>query len=52
MLSIKERYVVNKKGEKIGVMLYIKEYQKILKELAKLSEVDYTRRRSEKIYFF
>ena len=34
-----ERYVVNEKGERVGVLLDISEYQKILEELEELESI-------------
>ena len=39
MTPIKESFVTDAKGKKIGVLLPIKEYQKILEELEDLEEV-------------
>lgn len=34
-----ERYVVNEKGERVGVLLDISEYQRILEELEELESI-------------
>lgn len=39
MISIKGHYVVNEKGKKTGVILDIKDYQRILDELEELESI-------------
>jgi PHD/YefM family antitoxin component YafN of YafNO toxin-antitoxin module len=39
MISIKGRYVVDGKGKKTGVILGIKDYQRILDELEELESI-------------
>jgi len=39
MISLKEKYVVDEKGKRIGIMLDIKEYRKILKALEELESI-------------
>jgi PHD/YefM family antitoxin component YafN of YafNO toxin-antitoxin module len=39
MISIKGRYVVDEKGKKTGVILDIKDYQRILDELEELESI-------------
>ena len=39
MLSLKERYLIDKNGEKIGVFLDIGDYEKILEELEELEAI-------------
>ena len=39
MITFKENYVIDKKGNRIGVLLDISEYQKILKELEELKSI-------------
>ena len=39
MISIKERYVIDGKGNKTGVILDIREYKKILEELEELDSL-------------
>ena len=39
MLSLKERYIIDKNGEKIGVFLDISDYEKILEELEELEAI-------------
>jgi predicted DNA-binding protein (UPF0251 family) len=39
MLSIKEKYIVNEKGKRIGVMLDLKEYKKVLMKLEELESI-------------
>ncbi len=36
MISVKERYVVNERGERLSVLLDIKDYRKLLEELEEL----------------
>lgn len=35
----KERYVVNEKGERVGVLLDIREYQRMLEEVEELESI-------------
>ncbi len=39
MISIKGRYVVDEKGKKTGVILDIKDYQRMLDELEELESI-------------
>lgn len=39
MLKLNERYVVNKKGKRVGVQLDMDEYQKVLEELEELESL-------------
>jgi hypothetical protein len=39
MISLKEKYVVDEKGKRIGIMLDIKEYHKILEALEELESI-------------
>jgi PHD/YefM family antitoxin component YafN of YafNO toxin-antitoxin module len=39
MLTFKERYVVDDKGERLGVLLDIAEYRKLLEELEELESI-------------
>jgi len=39
MSTIKERYVVDEKGKRTGVLLDIDEYQKILEQLEELESI-------------
>ncbi len=39
MAVAKERYIVNEKGERIGVLLDIEEYKEILEKLEELDEI-------------
>ncbi|MBU1707186.1 hypothetical protein KKG05_06610 [bacterium] len=39
MASFSERYIVNKKGEQVGVLLDINEYRSILAELEELESI-------------
>ncbi len=39
MISLKEKYVVDEKGKRIGIMLDIKEYRKILEALEELESI-------------
>jgi sporulation protein YlmC with PRC-barrel domain len=39
MISLKEKYVVDDKGKRIGIMLDIKEYHKILEALEELESI-------------
>ncbi|MDI6783403.1 MAG: hypothetical protein QME64_04815 [bacterium] len=39
MLSVKEKFVVNKKGERVSVVLDINDYQKLLDELEELESI-------------
>ena len=39
MISVKEKYIVDKKGKRIAVMLDMKEYEKMLRELEKLESI-------------
>jgi hypothetical protein len=39
MISIKQKYVVDEKGKKIGVMLELKEYKKVLENLEELESI-------------
>ena len=36
MVSVKKRYVVNERGERLSVLLDIKDYRKLLEELEEL----------------
>lgn len=36
MISVKKRYVVNERGERLSVLLDIKDYRKLLEELEEL----------------
>ncbi len=39
MIKLKESYIVNKKGNRIGVFLDIKDYQKVLDVLEELDSI-------------
>jgi hypothetical protein len=39
MISLKEKYMVDEKGKRIGIMLDIKEYRKILEVLEELESI-------------
>ena len=39
MIEIKERYVIDEKGKRTGVILDIKDYKKILDELEELESI-------------
>ena len=39
MTSFSERYIVDKKGEQVGVLLDIEEYRRILAELEELESI-------------
>ena len=39
MTSYKEHYVVDETGKRVGVLLDIKDYQKLLKELEELESI-------------
>lgn len=39
MITFKERYVVDENGERIGVLLEIAEYRKLLEELEELESI-------------
>ena len=39
MSSLKEKYVVDEKGKRIGIMLGIKEYRKVLEALEELESI-------------
>lgn len=39
MISLKEKFVVDEKGKRIGIMLDIKEYRKILEALEELESI-------------
>jgi hypothetical protein len=39
MISIKEKFIVDKKGKKMGVMLDLTEYEKILEKLEELESI-------------
>ena len=39
MTSLHERYVVNEKGERVGVLLGWEEYQKLLEELEEVEAI-------------
>ncbi|MCK4427380.1 MAG: hypothetical protein KAW16_02740 [candidate division Zixibacteria bacterium] len=39
MISLKEKYVVDEKGKRIGIMLNIKEYRRILEALEELESI-------------
>lgn len=39
MIAFKENYIVDKKGNRIGVILGIKEYHEILEELEELESI-------------
>ena len=39
MIGINERYVVDEKGERVGVILDMKDYQKLLEELEELESI-------------
>jgi len=39
MLSIKEKYVVDGKGERVGVLLELADYRKVLEELEELDSI-------------
>ena len=39
MAQFKERYVVDETGKRVGVLLDIKEYQKLLEELEELESI-------------
>ena len=49
MISVKEKYVVDEKGKRVGIMLDMKEYQKILLALEELDSIRaYDRAKSSK----
>lgn len=49
MISLKEKYVVDEKGKRIGIMLDIKEYRKILEALEELESIQaYDRAKASK----
>lgn len=39
MISLKEKYVVNENGKRLGILLDVKEYRKILEALEKLESI-------------
>jgi len=39
MITFEERYVVDKKGSKVGIFLDIKDYHKLLEELEELESI-------------
>lgn len=39
MISFKEHYVVDETGKRVGVLLGIKDYQKLLEELEELESI-------------
>lgn len=39
MTSLNEKYVVDEKGERVGVLLSIEEYQRLLAELEELESI-------------
>ena len=39
MISVKEKYIVDENGERISVMLDMKEYEKMLRELEELESI-------------
>lgn len=39
MIQLKEKYVVDEKGRRVGIMLDIKEYSKILEALEELESI-------------
>ncbi len=39
MLSIKEKYVVDGKGERVGALLELADYRKVLEELEELESI-------------
>ncbi len=39
MISVKEKYIVDEEGKRIGVMLDMKEYEKMLMELEELESI-------------
>jgi hypothetical protein len=39
MISLKEKFVVDEKGKRIGIMLDIKEYRRILQALEELESI-------------
>jgi hypothetical protein len=39
MISLKEKYVVNENGKRIGILLDVKEYRKILEALEELESI-------------
>jgi len=39
MRKVKEKYVVNEKGKRVGVLLDVKDYQRLLKELEELESI-------------
>lgn len=39
MISIKERYLIDEKGNRIGVFLDMDDYKKVLKELEELESI-------------
>ena len=39
MITFKEKYVINEKGEKVSVLLDLKDYQRILEELEELESI-------------
>ncbi|HRR97038.1 MAG TPA: hypothetical protein P5150_09965 [Candidatus Ratteibacteria bacterium] len=38
-MRTEEKYVIDKKGRKVGVLLNVKEYKKILKNIEELEEI-------------
>ncbi len=39
MIKLKERYVVDEKGNRVGVLLDLEDYQKLLEELEELESI-------------
>ncbi len=39
MIQIKERYVVDEKGNRVGVLLNVEDYRKLLEELEELESI-------------
>ena len=39
MISLKKKYIINEKGERVSVLLDIKEYRKLLKSLEELESI-------------
>jgi len=49
MITLKEKYVVDEKGKRIGIMLDLKDYHKILEALEELESIQaYDRAKASK----
>ena len=52
VMEIKEQYIVDKKGNRVGILLAIEDYQRILEELETIRAFDAAKKSNDEIIPF